>query len=44
MRDLISHHYLDIQADEVYDVCKNKLDELNEKIKTIRELINNETK
>ena len=39
MRDLISHHYTDLQADEVFDICQNKLDELNEKILKLKEII-----
>ena len=31
-RDFISHHYVDIDAETVYDICKNELDELEKKI------------
>ncbi len=36
-RDLISHHYTDLQADAVFDICMNELDELEEKIKQLKE-------
>ena len=39
MRDLISHHYADIQADIIFDIFKNELDELEEKIKKLKELL-----
>lgn len=35
MRDIISHHYFDIDAGEIYFVCDNKLDLLLQTIKTI---------
>ncbi|MEA1983229.1 MAG: HepT-like ribonuclease domain-containing protein [Campylobacterota bacterium] len=38
-RDFISHHYVDIDSETVYDICENELDELQEKILKIRELI-----
>lgn len=28
MRDIISHHYFDIDADEIYNVCNTKIDTL----------------
>jgi len=28
MRDIISHHYINIDAAVVYDICKNELDQL----------------
>ena len=31
-RDLISHHYTDLQADDVFEICTNKLDELEKNI------------
>ena len=31
-RDFISHHYVDIDAETVYDICKNELEELEKKI------------
>jgi len=38
-RDLLSHHYVDIQADEIFDICKNKIDELEEKTQQLKELL-----
>ena len=32
MRDIISHHYFDIDANDIYFVCDTKLEEL---LKTI---------
>ena len=36
-RDLISHHYTDLQADAIFDICVNELDELEEKIQQLKE-------
>jgi uncharacterized protein with HEPN domain len=36
IRDIISHHYFDIDADEIYFVCDTKLDAL---IKTIEKIL-----
>ena len=39
MRDIISHHYFETDAEVIYDVCKNHIPELAETInKMIREL------
>ena len=39
MRDIISHHYFETDADVIYDVCKNQIPELAQTInKMIREL------
>ena len=38
-RDLVSHHYTDLQADAVFDICANELDEFEEKIKKLKESI-----
>jgi uncharacterized protein with HEPN domain len=35
MRDIISHHYFDIDAEEIYNVCETKLATLLETIKNI---------
>ncbi|MBN1971056.1 MAG: DUF86 domain-containing protein [Candidatus Delongbacteria bacterium] len=35
MRDIISHHYFDIDAEEIYYVCENKIDEMKEVIHQI---------
>ena len=37
MRDIISHHYFDIDAKEIYDVCDSKLESLLETIKLIKQ-------
>ncbi|ADG92896.1 protein of unknown function DUF86 [Arcobacter nitrofigilis DSM 7299] len=37
MRDIISHHYFDIDAKEIYDVCDTKLESLLETIKLIKQ-------
>lgn len=33
MRDIISHHYFDVDADLIYDVCANHIGKLGETIK-----------
>lgn len=39
MRDIISHHYFETDAEVIYDVCKNHIPELAETInKMIRKL------
>lgn len=35
MRDIISHHYFDIDAEAIYDVCSNKLEPLAQTIQKI---------
>ncbi|MDD5158712.1 MAG: DUF86 domain-containing protein [Sulfuricurvum sp.] len=37
MRDIISHHYFDLNAEAVYDVCKNDIHTLKE---TVEQMIN----
>lgn len=32
LREIISHHYIDIDADIIFDICKNELDELKDTI------------
>ena len=32
MRDIISHHYFEMDAEVVFDVCKNHIDELTQTI------------
>lgn len=32
MRDIISHHYFDVDANDIYSVCDTKLEELLETI------------
>jgi uncharacterized protein with HEPN domain len=33
MRDIISHHYLDIDAEIIFEVCKNKIQPLRDTIR-----------
>ncbi|MFH0771443.1 MAG: HepT-like ribonuclease domain-containing protein [Candidatus Omnitrophota bacterium] len=35
LRDIITHHYIDINAEAVYDVCKNKIPALRNTIEAI---------
>ncbi|WP_428739087.1 HepT-like ribonuclease domain-containing protein [Sulfurimonas sp.] len=35
-RDFISHHYVDIDSETIYDICANELEELEEKILLIK--------
>lgn len=37
MRDIISHHYFDIDAEVVFDVCQNKISLLAKTVKQILE-------
>jgi len=43
-RDLISHHYIDIQADEIFNICETKVSELEENMKKLKEILENEIK
>ncbi len=36
MRDIVSHHYFDVDAEVIFDVCKNHIDDL---AKTINQII-----
>ena len=36
MREIISHHYIDLDAEIVFDICHNELDELREYIERLR--------
>jgi len=38
LRDLISHHYVDIDAETIYMICDEKLDKLEEYVKNLVEL------
>ena len=39
MRDILSHHYFDVNAEAIYNVCKNNIPGLSQTIdKIIREL------
>lgn len=35
LRDIISHHYVDVNAEAIYDICQNKIKPLTETIKKI---------
>jgi len=36
LRELISHHYLDLDAEIIYDICNEKLDELQTNIQNLK--------
>ncbi len=40
MRDIITHHYVDINAEAIYDVCQNKLSHLAQAIQLIMRDLN----
>lgn len=35
MRDILSHHYFDMNAEAIYNVCKDELDDLHKVIRQI---------
>ena len=35
LRDIISHHYFDVNEDAIFDICKNKIPPLSETINII---------
>ena len=35
MRDIISHHYFDVDAEAIFDVCENHIDKLGNAIEKI---------
>ena len=35
LRDIITHHYIDINAEAIYETCKNKIPPLKNTIETI---------
>ena len=37
LRDIITHHYIDINAEAIYDICKHKIDKLAETVNKILE-------
>jgi len=37
-REILTHHYIDIDADTIYMICDEKLDELTEKILQLHKL------
>ena len=39
-RDFISHHYVAIDAEIVFDICSNELDVLEQKILKLKSLVN----
>ena len=39
LRDLISHHYVDIDAETIYMICDEKMDELKQKIQVLSQLL-----
>lgn len=40
LRDIITHHYIDVNAEAIYEICENKIQTLSETIKTIMKDIN----
>ncbi|MCP4345797.1 MAG: DUF86 domain-containing protein [Desulfobacterales bacterium] len=40
MRDIITHHYFDLNADAIYDVCQNHVEHLSEIIKIMIDEVN----
>ncbi len=38
-RDFISHHYVDIDAETVFDICSNELEVLKQKVLKLKEYI-----
>jgi uncharacterized protein with HEPN domain len=37
MRDIITHHYADINAEAIFNTCRDKIPLLGQTVKTIRE-------
>ncbi len=35
LRDIITHHYSDLNAEAIFDVCENKIEELGKVVKII---------
>ena len=35
--DFISQHYIDLDAETVFDICENELEELNKKILQLKD-------
>ncbi|MCX6583247.1 MAG: DUF86 domain-containing protein [Candidatus Aminicenantes bacterium] len=40
MRDIITHHYFDLDAEVVFDVCENHIEDLAKTINKILEQLN----
>ena len=38
-REILTHHYIDIDAEIIYDICDEKLDELSKHITYLRKQI-----
>ena len=41
LRDLISHHYVDIDAETIYMICDEKLDDLDAYIMELIKILEN---
>jgi uncharacterized protein with HEPN domain len=39
-REILTHHYIDIDAETIYSICDEKLDELEDKILKLSSLLN----
>ena len=37
LREIISHHYVDIDAEIIYDICQNELEELTMNILKVKD-------
>lgn len=44
MRDILSHHYFDLNAEVVFDVCKNRISDLKNTLEKIKEDVKNNHK
>ena len=42
MRDILSHHYFDFNAETVYGVCRDEIDKLRQTLKRIRHDVDRE--
>ena len=42
IRDILSHHYFDLDAEVIYDICKSKLPQLLEVTKIIKDRASND--
>lgn len=38
-REILTHHYIDIDAQIIYEICHDKLDELEEKIQSLQNIL-----
>jgi len=38
-REILTHHYIDIDAQIIYEICNDKLDELEEKIQSLQNIL-----